>query len=70
MHCPPPLGFCHKLVQSYIFPAKKFMYGRIIVNFSPNHGDMNNRCLEEIVGIILEFPNQNNALPSPTGILP
>ena len=26
-------------------------------------------CFDKIVGIILEFPNQNNALPSPAGIL-
>ena len=51
------------------FSAKKYINGYISVNFSLNHGDMMKICLGKIVGIILELPNQNNALPSPTGIL-
>ena len=70
MHCPPTQGFYDNLVQMCIYPAEKSIYGQIFVNFSLDHGDMNKRCFDKIVDIILEFPSQNNALPSPTGILP
>ena len=69
MHCPPRQGFYDKLVQRSIFPAQKFIYGHIIVNFPLNHGDMKKICFDKIVGIILEFPNQNHALLSSAGIL-
>ena len=68
MHCPPPLEFYHKLVQMSIFPSQKFIYGRIIVNISLNHGDVKKRCLNKSVSILLELPNKNNSLPYPTGI--
>ena len=50
-------------------PAEIFIYGHINVNISPNQGDMKKLCLDKIVGIILELPNENNALPSHAGIL-
>ena len=69
MHCAPRQGFYDKLLQMSIVPAKIFIYGHIIFYFCLDNGDRKNRCLDKIVGIILEFPNQNNALPSPAGIL-
>ena len=40
MHCPHQQGFYDKLVQRRIFPAEKFIYGHIIVNFSLNPEDV------------------------------
>ena len=66
---PSPSGILRYICAKVHFSGRKFINGHIIVNFSLNHGDMNKCRLDKIVGIILEFPSQNSALPSPAGIL-